>query len=161
MEQDMINRLKEILDYFKLSPSKLADELSINRSRLSHILNGRNNPTLEVVQGILTKYNALNPEWVLFGTGSMIKTGVETDPNDLFQFAEINKKKKLPAVDKVNTETSAVQEIEEVLKTDQIELPGVATPEVRVKNKEPKGNGAIKRITVYFSNNEYQDFISE
>jgi transcriptional regulator with XRE-family HTH domain len=161
MEEDMINRLKEIMDYFKLSPSKLADELSINRSRLSHILNGRNNPTLEVVQGILTKYNALNPEWVLFGTGSMIKTGVETDPNDLFQFAEINKKKKQPAVDKTNTETSVIQEIEEVLKTDKVELPGMATPEVRVKNKELKGNGAIKRITVYFSNNEYQDFISE
>jgi transcriptional regulator with XRE-family HTH domain len=57
MEQEIIKRLKEMLVYLKLSPSKLADEISINRSRLSHILNGRNNPTLEVIQGILVKYN--------------------------------------------------------------------------------------------------------
>jgi transcriptional regulator with XRE-family HTH domain len=161
MEQEMINRLKEILDYFKLSPSKLADELAINRSRLSHILNGRNNPTLEVVQGILTKYNALNPEWLLFGTGEMIKSGVETDPNDLFQFAEINKKKKQPAVDKTVKETSVTEESEVISKSGEVEPIEAVLPESAPKTRERNVKGSIKRITVYYSNNEYQDFISE
>ena len=156
----MIKRLKEIMDYFKLSPSKFADELSINRSRLSHILNGRNNLTLEVVQGILTKYHVLNAEWVLFGTGTMIKSGVEIDPNDLFQFAEINMRKKQSIVDKGISETSASPNIELIPKPEKIELQQEVTSEMNFKNREPKGNSEIKRITVYFSNNEYQDFIS-
>ena len=156
MEQDMINRLKEILDYFKLSPSKLADELSINRSRLSHILNGRNNLTLEVVQGILTKYNSINPEWLLFGSGSMIRAGAESDPRDLFQFAEINKKKR-----QSNTDVEIVevpQSIDKDVK-ENANLSDSSEANKKVKDKDVKSS--IKRITVYFNNNEFQDFISD
>jgi len=153
MEQEIINRIKEILDYYKLSPSKLADELSINRSRLSHILNGRNNPTLEVIKGILTKYNSLNPDWLLFGNGSMIRSGVETDPKDLFQFAEINKKKRQPVVDIEIKEITLKPDKESSQTTVQINSP----EKINEKNEK----GLIKRVTVYFSDNEYQDFISE
>ena len=156
MEQDMIKRLKEILEYFKLSPSKLADEISINRSRLSHILNGRNNPTLEVIQEILNKYNDVNPDWLLFGHGSMIRPGIETDPRDLFQLAELNKKKKPPVADHNKPEKLGEVTTESVAKKEDNDSPAAMTEE-----EKERGNVPIKRITIYFRNNEYQDFISE
>jgi transcriptional regulator with XRE-family HTH domain len=155
MEQEMIQRLKLILDYFKLSPSKLADELSINRSRLSHILNGRNNPTLEVIQGVLNRYNAVNPDWLLFGKGEMIRKDVETDPRDLFQFAELNKKTRQQ---KVNIAVKEEADIPTVEPDQADEMPKPAKESTK---NEVKGKSTIKRITVYFNNNEYQDFISE
>lgn len=156
MEQEMIKRLKEILEYFKLSPSKLADEISINRSRLSHILNGRNNPTLEVIQEILIKYNDINPDWLLFGNGSMIRPGIEPDPRDLFQYAELNKKRKRPIVDKDQTDISDSVAIESITNQEDED-----SPEISVKKIERPANNSIKRITVYFKNNDYQDFLSE
>lgn len=156
MEQDMIKRLKEILEYFKLSPSKLADEISINRSRLSHLLNGRNNPTLEVVQEILNKYSDINPDWLLFGHGSMIRPGIEPDPRDLFQNAELNKKRKRPIIDLDKADISGHEVIE--LQTKKEETDTIETTVDKIERSEP---GSIKRITVYFKNNEYQDFVSE
>jgi transcriptional regulator with XRE-family HTH domain len=154
MEQDIIKRLKEILDYFKIVPSKLADEISINRSRLSHILNGRNNLTLEVVQGILNKYNEISPDWLLFGQGAMIRPGIAADPKDLFQYAEMNKRKKLAVVERDKPEESTVPEKES-------QTPFVTKEDISIKKTESTSGKAIKRITVYFSNNEYQDFRSE
>jgi transcriptional regulator with XRE-family HTH domain len=156
MEQEMIKRLKEMMDYFKISPSKLADEITMNRSRLSHILNGRNNPSLEVIQAILIKYNDINPDWLIFGSGAMIRLGIEPDPRDLFQYAELNKKKKQPVTDSektaisgsMNTDKGIIKEIEE-------------EPRISVAETEKSDDYKIKRITVYYRNNEYQDFTPE
>ena len=68
------DRIKKIIDYEKLSSSKFADAIGIQRSSVSHILSGRNNPSLEVVQKILTAFGTLNSEWLLFGRGAMHKT---------------------------------------------------------------------------------------
>ena len=65
----MKERIKEIMDNENLSPSKFADQLQINRAVISHILNGRNNPTLDVVTKILSEMNSINSDWFLNGTG--------------------------------------------------------------------------------------------
>jgi transcriptional regulator with XRE-family HTH domain len=156
MEQEMIRRLKEMLAYLKLSPSNLADAISINRSRLSHILNGRNNPTLEVITGILNKYNEINPDWLLFGIGPIIRPGIERDPKDLFQYAELNKKKKQPAMNEGGEEVTSQADPESALQKEE-NIPAdkpVDKPTIGIKSP-------IKRITVYFGNNVYQDFNSD
>jgi hypothetical protein len=40
---------------------------------VSHILSGRNNPSLDFVLKMLQKYKYLSTEWLLFGKGSMYK----------------------------------------------------------------------------------------
>lgn len=62
-----------------LTPAKFADSLDINRAVISHILNGRNNPSLDVVTKILEVMNYINPEWLISGIGNIYKDGVETD----------------------------------------------------------------------------------
>ena len=156
MEQEMINRLKEILVYYKLTPSKLADEISINRSRLSHILNGRNNPTLEVIQGILNKHSDINPDWLLFGQGTMIRHGIEPDPKDLFQLGELNKKRKQPITDLDKPELTSSEDTESLTKKEKADLHEISAEKSKTSASVP-----IKRITVYFANNEYQDFSSQ
>ncbi|NDV79369.1 helix-turn-helix transcriptional regulator [Dysgonomonas sp. 511] len=69
----MKNRIKQIMDYEQLSPSAFADKLQLGRAVVSHILNGRNNPSLDVVTRILSKMNNINPEWLLTGSGNMLK----------------------------------------------------------------------------------------
>ncbi len=69
----MRERILKFLDIEKISPSKFADEIGIQRSSISHILSGRNNPSLEVIQKILTRFPYLNAEWLITGKGEMFK----------------------------------------------------------------------------------------
>ncbi len=60
--QDKIKSL--ILDK-NLTSTKFADEIDVPRPSISHILSGRNKPSLEIVQKIIKKYPELGLEWVI------------------------------------------------------------------------------------------------
>jgi transcriptional regulator with XRE-family HTH domain len=61
-----------------LSPSQLADNLGVQRSGVSHIISGRNNPGLEFVQRILKHYPNINPDWLLLNKGAMYRSESDT-----------------------------------------------------------------------------------
>jgi transcriptional regulator with XRE-family HTH domain len=61
----MRERIRQIMEHENLTPAKFADKLQISRAVISHILNGRNNPSLDVVTKILTQMDYINPEWLL------------------------------------------------------------------------------------------------
>lgn len=89
----MKDRIRLIMETENLTPAKFADMLNINRAVISHILNGRNNPSLDVVTKVLGEMNHINPEWLINGSGNMYKNGINRDsfPNepDLFNQREI------------------------------------------------------------------------
>ena len=51
-------------------------ELGVNRSTISHILSGRNKPSIDVLQKILKRYSSISPEWLLLGNGPMLKNNL-------------------------------------------------------------------------------------
>jgi transcriptional regulator with XRE-family HTH domain len=69
-QKSMIERIKKLMEKKGFSPSQFADEIGLKRSSLSHILSGRNNPSLDVVVKIKTRFNDINTDWLLFGVGS-------------------------------------------------------------------------------------------
>ena len=71
----MKDRIKHIMEEENLTPAKFADRLQIGRAVISHILNGRNNPSLDVVTRILNEMDYINPEWLLNGSGEMYRPG--------------------------------------------------------------------------------------
>lgn len=54
-----------------LTSSQFADKLGVQRSGLSHILSGRNKPSLDFVLKVLAGFPDLNPQWLLQGKGKM------------------------------------------------------------------------------------------
>jgi transcriptional regulator with XRE-family HTH domain len=69
------NRIKALLKAKNINASKLADEIGIQRSSMSHVLNGRNKPSLDFIQKILETYPDINAEWLIRGTGLMFSNG--------------------------------------------------------------------------------------
>ncbi len=65
----MKDRFQTILNLEKISAAQLSAILGIQRSTLSNILGGRNNPSYEVIHGLLTKLPNLNIDWLLTGEG--------------------------------------------------------------------------------------------
>lgn len=69
----MKDRIIEFLRTENKSSSLFAEEIGVQPSGISHILSGRNNPSLEFVLKMLNRYKYLSAEWLLFGKGPMYK----------------------------------------------------------------------------------------
>ena len=50
-----------------LSPAALSEQLGVNRSGISHLLNGRNKPGYDFIERMRTEFPDLDMEWFLFG----------------------------------------------------------------------------------------------
>lgn len=66
----MIERLKLVMSHFGLTPSTLADTVGVPRSSVSHLLTGRNKPSLDFVLKLIKAYPDVNLYWLLNGKGS-------------------------------------------------------------------------------------------
>ena len=76
----MNDRIALVIKAKNITPSQLADELDVQRSGVSHILNNRNKPSLEFIQKLLKSYPEISTEWMLFGEGPMMKTFLGEQP---------------------------------------------------------------------------------
>ncbi|MBC3540197.1 helix-turn-helix domain-containing protein [Rufibacter sediminis] len=76
---DLLTRIQEIISWSALGPTAFADEIGVPRPVISHVLSGRNKPSLEVVQKILSRYTEIAPKWLLSGEGDMLTLLAEKD----------------------------------------------------------------------------------
>jgi len=67
----MKERLVQLLDLEQLTPSKFADIIGVQRSSVSHVVSGRNNPSYDFLQKTLKAFPGLNAEWLMLGKGTM------------------------------------------------------------------------------------------
>ena len=86
----MKERLLEFLKAENKSSAQLAEEIGVQPSGISHILSGRNNPSLDFVLKMLEKYQFLSTDWLLFGKGTMYK---DKQMQSLFDDADITDRK--------------------------------------------------------------------
>lgn len=67
----MVSRLQDVLDYSQLSPTEFAEKIEIQRSTISHILNGRNKPSLDFLMKVKDKFPEISWDWLILGKGKM------------------------------------------------------------------------------------------
>ena len=70
----MVDRIRELLSARQFTPTQFADAIGVARPIVSHILSGRNKPSLEVVQKIVDAFPDVSLPWLLKGMGSMDAT---------------------------------------------------------------------------------------
>ncbi|GHC51914.1 helix-turn-helix domain-containing protein [Ulvibacter litoralis] len=73
---DFAKRLQKVLDYYGVSATAFSEEIEFNRSTISHLLSGRNKPSLEFVLKVLQKYPEVELYWLLNGKGSFPKSTI-------------------------------------------------------------------------------------
>lgn len=69
----MKDRILKFINKEGVSPAHFADEIGVQRSSVSHILSGRNNPSFDFIAKILQRYKNLNAEWLIMGLGEIYK----------------------------------------------------------------------------------------
>lgn len=156
----MKDRIRKIMDNEQLSPSAFADTLEVGRAVISHILNGRNNPSLDIVTRILSKMSYINPDWLLSGQGEMYKPDSslnQTNHSDI-HVNTINKEPDLFSQPFIN------QSIEEGNSKYRKEIIVEKLPVLQQdaeNNKviiEKTPDRKVVKIIVYYSDNTFESF---
>lgn len=162
----MVDRIKKLMEYEGMTSAHFADYLEIGRAVMSHILNGRNKPSLEVINKIVSKIDYIDPNWLLTGRGNMLK---EVQPissssaqekteashtRDLFSDAQLEENEVLP---------TSVQNTEIYRKETQ---PKLLEKDNYISNNQrnistEKVDKKITKIIIYYSDNTFETFNPE
>lgn len=65
------SRVEKILKHYGLSASAFAEKISVQRSSISHILSGRNKPSLDFIDKVLQAFPEIDLLWLLSGKGQL------------------------------------------------------------------------------------------
>ncbi|MEG1684329.1 MAG: helix-turn-helix transcriptional regulator [Bacteroides sp.] len=148
---EMKDRILEIIKKEGLTPSQFAENINIQRSALSHILNDRNKPSLDVVTKIHKTYDYLNLEWLLSGVGEMIKK------------ERVNEEYQTSLFDETALNTGDVTSVSENRKEITSNQP-LYTPKEIVKEEVKYIERPARKITeirIFFDDNTYEIFKGE
>ena len=149
----MLERILEIIKRKNLTPSQFADEIGIQRSGISHIISGRNNPSLEFVMKVLKRYPDIKAEWLLYGTGDSEKSN--TPAETIIIDTETDKVPEPKPVEKVET-LSPVTLFDEPEITDV--KPESKTPKSVRKEKTVR---KIEKIVVFYDDRTFREYEPE
>lgn len=76
--EDFAKRINILLNYYDISAALLAEKIDVQRSSISHILSGRNKPSLDFVLKILKAFPEVELYWLLNGVGDFPKESKKT-----------------------------------------------------------------------------------
>jgi transcriptional regulator with XRE-family HTH domain len=79
---DFTGRLQKVIDRYSETASSFAEKIGVQRSSISHILSGRNKPSLDFVMKVLHSYPEVELYWLMNGKGEFpSKTKIPDSPN--------------------------------------------------------------------------------
>lgn len=144
----MKDRILRVMEHEGLTPSKFAETIGIQRSAMSHIISGRNNPSLDVLTKILERFTYVDSDWLLFGKGNMMREHTSIEP-DLFTNTTI-----FP---------STVQRTPEYRKETGVETPEniQKTPVIEQIIPIERSSKNVSKIMIFYSDNTFETFIPE
>ena len=70
---EFTDRLKRVMEFHQLTASLFAEKIAVQRSSISHILSGRNKPSLDFILKITNTFNDVDIYWLLNGKGTFPK----------------------------------------------------------------------------------------
>lgn len=132
----------------QINAAQFADEIGVQRSALSHVLSGRNNPSLDFMLKIKSAYPKINLDWLLIGEGTMMENLVVEKPKPQMpeKFAlEIEFPDKGSEIEKEPTAAKTVQEPLNIAKPEE-------KTEVKTESKIPS------QVILLFNDNTFQLF---
>ena len=76
--ESLIARIKVLMEQHELNASSFAEIIGVQRSSISHVLSGRNKPSLEFLAKIEAAFDEVSFEWLLKGEEN--KPPISTPP---------------------------------------------------------------------------------
>jgi len=157
---DEKDRIEKVMLTEGMNSAQFAAEIGIQGSTLSHILNGRNNPSLDVLKKVLNRFRTVSSDWLILGVGSMYRAEKQSQAPTLFDSINENSSKSTISEPKI---LEKLQSVSEVIQQNSPQIPeaavqstsearSVVNPVVEVPAK------SVRKIIVYYTDNTFQEF---
>jgi len=86
----IVSRIEEVRKNHQLTAASFATKIGVQRSAISHILSGRNKPSLEFLMKIHDSFDEVNLEWLILGKPSPLSQNLEIPANpEINQLANV------------------------------------------------------------------------
>ena len=148
-------RIQAILQEEKLTATQFADKIGVQRSSVSHILSGRNNPSVDFVTKILKGFPKIDSEWLVLGNGNMKKN---ITPDNIVSVQD--------NYDNMDAKPKPVQSNEKTLWNDDYSPKPEQQHKVNEKlftehkTSAPKDK-KVEKIVVFYSDKTFSEYHSE
>lgn len=120
---DFVKRLEVIFDYYSLTASSFADKINVQRSSISHLLSGRNKPSLDFILKVIENFPEVELLWLLNGKGNFPKSEIQdiekksSAPINKIESEEINTS---PDLFSENQKTSIFEKSSEIFSNTEV-----------------------------------------
>ncbi|HOR38999.1 MAG TPA: helix-turn-helix transcriptional regulator [Paludibacteraceae bacterium] len=157
---DLKDRIEKIMQNEAMNAVQFASEIGIQGSTLSHILNGRNKPSLEVVMKILKRFDYINSDWLIFGEGPMNRTERQSKTPTLFDSQDLSNTNTVNYTQKTEQKIESLQSHFQQKPEQKEIISESVNSKISEENKIAPVvvEKIIKRIIVYFNDNTFQEF---
>lgn len=153
--EDFIKRLEIILDYYSLNASSFADKIGVQRSSLSHLLSGRNKPSLDFILKILEVFPDVDLYWILNGKGNFPKNSEQLD------------KKENSVEQIVNQNIINTPPLSEIIPENLFSeiknpnpIPTFETKKIEIQNSNKESNSnEIDKIVIFYKNGTFKSYL--
>jgi transcriptional regulator with XRE-family HTH domain len=146
---DFIKRLEIILDYYNLTASSFADKINVQRSSLSHLLSGRNKPSLDFIIKVIDVFPEVDLYWILNGKGVFPKSENTSIPLEVSE----KRNQSIPLIESSLPEPDLFSTITNANTPIYIEKNTVES--IKTENNSSE---EIERIVVFFKNGTFKNY---
>lgn len=156
-------RLQKIIAYYGLSATAFSEELSFNRSTISHLLSGRNKPSLEFVMKVLERFPEVELYWLLNGKGTFPTSKIdeknltENQKTDRHLIAE-NSKNASTSSSKISSKENETHKISPVNISEEKQNDLFASSQIL--NAKSNKTNTIERIVIFYKNGTFKEYKS-
>lgn len=164
-------RLEQIFSFYELTPATFAEQIGVQRSSLSHLLSGRNKPSLDFILKVEECYNEVDFYWLLQGKGTFPKsknptsTSINTSmpqPNPLVETTKL--KTNTPQLHSLFSETEPQES--ESKKIKDVEFLTQSTVEDKILNdknaveKSQKKDfpNKIREVIIFYEDGTFENY---
>ncbi|MDR2775143.1 MAG: helix-turn-helix domain-containing protein [Tannerella sp.] len=173
----MKERIIWIMKEKNMNASQFSDTVGIQKATISHILAGRNNPSLDIVTKILAKFPEISPDWLLSGKEPVMRsfsvnTGSAVPGGDLFSQSDfsLTAKSEMPPAPTEKPEnnigirekkkfTDGVHPVDKVYNSENDGKEKEIAKETIVYKERP--HKTIDKLLIFYSDNTFESFIPE
>ena len=141
----MVNRINLLMQAKNLTARQFAEEIGIQPSGMSHILSGRNNPSLDFVMKVIRRWPEINISWLMFGTEEMYASLPLNAPQSAV--LSVQKPQQQPSAQAITSQTTEDNDAQPIVQGggayDLFSQPEPQMPEKAVRSAEPQSSPAI------------------
>jgi transcriptional regulator with XRE-family HTH domain len=156
----MKERIIQVMNAKGLSSSKFAEEIGIQRAAMSHILNERNKPSADVLTKILTRFQDIDPDWLLRGIGQMKRnTSGHPQMKQSDMFTNVTSGKLDPPRESTPRKEPIPEPVSRKTAPDGLSPAAAEIKDTFVSSETPSRK--ISQIMIFFSDHTYEIFYPE